>query len=119
MMAIVEHGGAEDHEAASRAALVGVGDRVSGSREAANSGGSGVKLKIALFAAVIFLSSATEIVTPSVRTPERWFYHYDLSYHGRKTWKTLDRPFSTLRECMRFVGQGPWAKGEHCDQSRW
>jgi hypothetical protein len=77
-----------------------------------------VKLKVAFFAATIFFSIATGVVTPGVRVPERWFYHYDLSYHGGKTWKTLDHPFSTLRECSRFVGQGPWAKGEHCDVSR-
>ena len=78
-----------------------------------------MKLKIALFVAAIFFSVATDIVTPSVRAPQRWFYHYNLSYHGGKSWKTLGRPFSTLEECVRFAGQGPWAEGEHCDRSKW
>jgi hypothetical protein len=80
--------------------------------------GGHVKLKILVFTATFFVM-ATDVIYPSVGQPQRWYYHYDLTYdHSGKTWKTLDRPFSTLKECLRFVDEGPWAKGEHCDASR-
>lgn len=74
-------------------------------------------LKAVVFT-IAFFFMATDVIYPSVRPPDKWFYHYDLSYTRGKTWKTLDHPFSTLKECSQFVEEGPWAKGEHCDLSR-
>jgi len=74
---------------------------------------------VVLAMVVTFLATSVEIVTPSTRGPaDRWFVHYGVSYVGGKHWQTPGYRFDTLEGCVQFVGQGPWAKAEHWDQSR-
>ena len=75
-------------------------------------------LKNFLIVTAVAVTIILDVVIVPVRShehiQERWWYHYDLTYpQGAKQWKSLDRPFTTLEECLQFVGQGPWAKGEH------
>ena len=69
--------------------------------------------------AVAFTALFVEVVASGEKGIERrWFLHYDLSYSGgQKSWKTPDHAFPTLEDCLQFVGQGSWAKAEHCDGS--
>ena len=75
-------------------------------------------LIVTAVAATIVLDVAILPVKSREHRQEHWWYHYGMSYRDGKHWTVLNRPFTTLEECLQFVGQGPWAKGEHCDMSR-
>lgn len=64
------------------------------------------------------VAAAPKEVHTGTRGPvHRWYLHYEMSYTGGKHWQTVQRAFGSLEDCLQFVGQGSWAKAEHCDAS--
>ena len=79
-----------------------------------------IPLVVVIVAVVVaFTTLFVDVVASGEKGIEpRWFLHYDLSYSGgQKSWQTPDHAFPTLEDCLQFVGQGSWAKAEHCDGS--
>jgi hypothetical protein len=62
-------------------------------------------------------ASATVVHTGTRGDVHRWFLHYGLTY-GPKRWETYPAGFDNIEECVQFVAEAPWSRGEHCDGSR-